>query len=321
MAEVRLSVVIPTFRSQNHLARTLDAVEEAISQYDGGTEIVVVDDGSPDNTWAVLRAWLASPSRRVLAVGVQLRKNVGQHSATLCGLRLASGQFVATIDDDLQNDPSEIIDAIRQLDEGKFDVLIAAYEQQSKARTRKAATKIVDLLNTQLFGKPAELKLSPFRVMHRRAVQRIIDTKVPEPYLTGEILLSSDRIGNFQALHHKRIDGRSTYRIPQLLALFRRIIVNYSTKPLRWVVLACTATSFLSLVISTFVVLTALSRSQQVPGWSSTVCVISLFSGLILLALAVLAEYFSSLIYLLSGRKQYEIEVVEKNFGRSDDQR
>lgn len=319
MDEVRLSVVIPTFRSQNHLARTLDAVEKAICEYDGGTEIVVVDDGSPDRTWAALQVWLTSPTRRVRVVGVRLRRNVGQHSATLCGLRLAGGQIVVTIDDDLQNDPNEIFEAVRQLDETECDVLIAAYEHQSKARMRKAATKMVDKLNTQLFGKPADLKLSPFRVMHRRAVERIIDTKVPEPYLTGEILLSSERIGNFRALHHTRIEGQSTYGVPQLLALFRRVIVNYSTKPLRWVVLACTATAFLSLVISAFVILTALSRSKQVPGWSSTVCVISLFSGLILLALAVLAEYFSSLILLLSGRKQYEIEAVEESSGRGDD--
>lgn len=178
---------------------------------------------------------------------------------------------------------------------------------------RKLATRAVDKLNNSLFNKPPDLKLSSFRVMRREAVNRIVETRVPEPYLTGEIFLSTARVSNFDSTHMPRIAGKSTYTLTKLISLLRRVVVNYSTRPLRWIVHACALTSMVAAFISLFVVLSALVTSKHVPGWSSTVCVISIFSGLILLALAVIAEYFAALIALLNGRSQYDIDAFISN--------
>ena len=179
-----LSVVIPVFRSENLLA---DTVNELIETLEGGSfEVVLVDDGSPDGSWEVVRR-LAVGDARVR--GLRLYKNHGQHHAVLAGMSVARGDWVVTIDDDGQNPPSEIKALMDDAD--GHDVVFGRFREKQAHGMRRFGTSAVRWLNIKVFGMPQDFHVSNVRLIRRDVVDRILSDRTAFPYVTGQALLHS----------------------------------------------------------------------------------------------------------------------------------
>jgi len=305
-----ISVVIPAFNSGAFVGLTIHKVLASMEEIGQPFEIVVVNDGSTDNTWQVL-VDIARQDVRVTAVN--LLKNYGQHSALLCGLRQTCGKFVVTLDDDLQNPPEEINRLLQFCLEHRHDLVIGRFSSPQKARFRQFGTGVVDKIVTRVFNKPPSLKLSTFRIIRRDVVNRVCQSSNPTPYITGELLFAAASIANIDVRHDARIAGKSTYNPLKILELVRRITFSYSTELLRIACRLGTLIAAISFVISAILTVREVIVSKALPGWTSMFTAVSFFSGMIILLLSMIGEYLSIVLQQTLGTPAYRESSVVKN--------
>ena len=133
-----LSVVIPVFNSAGIVGTTVDRTVDALSSLGLAFEVICVNDGSQDGSWDVLQEKAAEHPQ---VIALDLVRNYGQHSANLAGLRQAKGDWVVTMDDDLQNPPEEIVELMRAAADGSHDVVFGEFRQKQAAAMRRLGTR------------------------------------------------------------------------------------------------------------------------------------------------------------------------------------
>lgn len=224
------SVVIPVFNSANIVDETVIRVREFFLSQDYGFEIILVNDGSRDNSWEVI-AGLARTFPNVVAIN--LLKNYGQHNANLCGFREAKGDYIITMDDDLQNPPEEIGKLIEAAQRG-HDLVIGRFESKRHSLVRRLGSRAVGWLNRTAFDVKESLVLTNFRIVHRNVVDRVCRDQSVAPYIPGLVLKYSARRCNVLVKHQPRAEGDSNYTTRKLFRLVANILFNHSTIPLRY---------------------------------------------------------------------------------------
>lgn len=299
-----ISLVVPTFNSEKYIEASLAVMISALADSEGPVEIIVVDDGSSDDTWSVLKNFVSNSASCTVAA-VRLETNSGQHAATLCGMRLSRGSVVVTLDDDLQNNPWEILPAVAKLNLLLPEALIVAYERFQKSLVRKLGSRLNRAVVNFAFGKSLNLQYSSFRIITRPMVDQICLSANPQPYITGELLLASGTVRNVTGIHQARILEKSRYGIVRLMKHFGRITLGYSTKPLTWITGVALAACSLFFLAAGLISVVALARSGRVPGWSSQILLTSIFASLNFLVLSVLGAYLRQLILWVSAREPY----------------
>ena len=308
--KIQVSVVIPAFNSEKFLAMTVNQVLDVMHNEQQSFEVVIVDDGSADMTWEVIKQ-LATVNEQI--VGVSLLKNYGQHSALMCGLRQTMGNFVVTMDDDLQNPPTEIPRMLAFAKENNHDLVIGRFLEPQKARFRIVGTGFVNRIVNKVFNKNPELSLSTFRVVRRDVVDRVCKSNNPTPYITGELLYAAGSIANLDVRHDKRIQGKSTYNPLKILELVRRITFSYSIELLRASSRVGMVVSLVSFLLSAALTIRGVLINGVVPGWTSMITATSFFAAIIILLLSMIGEYLAVVLLQTSGTPAYREAAVVKN--------
>jgi glycosyltransferase involved in cell wall biosynthesis len=306
---------MPAFSSEKFVAITIERVIAAVEAIGQPFEFVIVNDGSTDGTWRVIKEF-AQRDRRITAIN--LLKNYGQHSALMCGLRHTSGQFVVTLDDDLQNPPEEISRLLNYCIEGEHDLVIGEFSEPKKAKFRKFGTNVVNKIVTRVFYKDPDLKLSTFRIIRRDVVNRVCQSSNPTPYISGELLFAAASISNLEVRHDARISGKSSYNPWKIFELVRRITFSYSTELLRIACRIGILIASFSFLFSTAMTLRGFLVVGVVPGWTSIVTAVSFFSGIIILLLSMIGEYLAIVLLQTMGTPAYRESAIIKN-GRLTD--
>jgi polyisoprenyl-phosphate glycosyltransferase len=304
-----ISVVVPVYRSAPllpSLAQRLQAVLDAQAR---PWEIVLVDDASPDDSYAVLRALRAADRRLRI---VQLARNQGQQHATLCGLGYARGSEIVTIDDDLQNPPEEIPALLARLREGHAAVIGRIREKQH-GWWRNAGSRAHQYLAEKIIGKPAGLYLSSFRALSRPAVDRLLRYKGAHPHISALLLKSVPprEIVNQDVAHAPRAIGASGYSLRKLVKTASFLLINHSYIPLRFMTAWGFLLSVLSLLFAAWVVVRVLFFGHSVQGWPSLVVLVAFLSGNILMALGIVGEYLGRLVEEFSVGEQFSVHREE----------
>ena len=200
------SVVIPVYNSALVVGTTIAQTVAFFERHGWSCEIIAVNDGSTDRSWEVLRE-MARISTCVTAI--DLASNYGQHTATFCGLARTTGDFVVTLDDDLQQPPDEIARLIEKAEEG-HDLVCGRY-RQAGAPVRRLGSWTIGLLDRWLFHKPEGFVFTSFRLMRRDVVERLCDYRPRDPYLRGLLVLCASNPANVWVEHRPRSVGRSGY--------------------------------------------------------------------------------------------------------------
>lgn len=285
------SVVIPCYSSGRWLRELVESISGVLGEVHH--EIVLVNDHSPDHeTWQTIEDLAREKSN---VVGIDLARNSGQFAALMCGLAESRGDKVITMDDDFQHPPREIPKLIAGLDPAT-DVVIGAYERKSHRVFRNVGTRIMDWIFTNTYGKPRDLQMTSFRILRRNVVEAMLTFGTVRPVPGALILQSTARIKNVAVLHEPREHGNSGYSFGRLVASTLDNIVNASTVPLRLI----SGLGLISAGIAAFALvvylLRALLTDRAVPGFSTTVLLITFFGGVSLLAIGVLGEYVVRLV-------------------------
>ena len=304
-SDKKLSIVVPVYRSANILPTLVEQVQEALAGegLSGDFELVLVHDAGPDNSWQVIQALAAEHD---FIRGINLRKNVGQHNATIAGLNHARGRIVAIMDDDLQHPPTALGDMIRALEAG-HDVCYTRYINRQHARWKQAGSRFNDLVATLLLGKPRGLYLSSFKAMRREIVDEIIKYDGPYTYIDGLILDVTRSITSVDVAHQPRLEGESNYNFRQLFSLWLKMATSFSILPLRFATYMGFFLAALSLLMLVFVIVAKLMNPGFPPGWASLIAVVLFIGGVQTLCIGMIGEYLGRTYVKLNRRPQFVI--------------
>ncbi len=302
-----LSFVIPVYRGADTVAAVVDAI--ASLHVDGGHEVILVNDGSPDHSAQVCREL----SRRtdIAVTFVNLSRNFGEHNAVITGLRYSQGDYVVTVDDDLQNPIAEAFRLYQHARAGDWDVVYTRYARKQHAAWRNLGSRFANWVGDWLLDKPKGLYLSSFRCMNALVVSHVIRYQGPFPYIDGLALQVAGRLDSIEVEHQPRHHGRSNYTLRRLVRLWLNLFVNFSVKPLRVATIAGLIFVVLG-AIGTVAVLAEAMLGRTPAGWASLTAVTLVLSGVQLLMLGVIGEYLGHIALTANGKPQSAVrEVVE----------
>lgn len=303
------SIVIPVYNSEGIVEKTVKHTISTLEAQNIHFEIILVDDRSKDDSWKIIEK-LAQHYKNVVAIA--LLKNYGQHSAILCGIKQSQGDYIITMDDDLQNPPEEIIKLITKINEG-YDLVFAKFIKKQHNITRRLGSKLINYFNKKIFDKPKGIVLSNFRIFTKDVAYRMQNYKTNFPYIPGLLLMFSNKIANIETLHQKREVGKSNYNMWVILKLLSRLLFNYSSYPLKLLTQIGIIISVLSFIIGMGYLINGLINGSNVKGWTTLVVLLSFFNGFTIAMLGIMGEYLSRVLSQLSISESYSIRKIVKN--------
>lgn len=305
---MKTSIVIPVYNSEKIVSETVSKILKEITKNNLEVEIILVNDGSPDNSWNVIKG-LAKEIKHVKSVN--LIKNFGQHNAVLCGFANATGDYIITMDDDLQNPPSEIIHLVNKVRKDRdLDLVFGRFKEKKHAGYRKLGSKLIGYLNEKVFDKPKNITLTNFRIVKRDVIDRVLQHKTAYPYIPGLLLLYATKIDNVMVEHHERLDGKSNYTFKKIFSLMSNLLINYSSYPLKVLSTIGFIVSSLSFFVGLFFLVSGLIGGVKVAGWTTLVVLVSFLGGFIIILLGLIGEYLSRILDQVSNQKSYYIKEV-----------
>jgi glycosyltransferase involved in cell wall biosynthesis len=308
-AGIGLSIVIPVYRGAATIGRLVDALSALHPM--GGLEIVLVNDGSPDNSGDVCQDLLQRAS--VPLTYVEHARNFGEHNAVMTGLRYARGAYVITMDDDLQNPPEEVIRLYDHARLGNWDVVYTRYGIKQHAGWRNLGSRFANAVADHLLDKPKGLYLSSFRCMSALVVRAVTRYQGPYPYVDGLIMQVTQRIDSIEVRHLPRIEGRSNYNLTRLVRLWLNLATSFSLAPLRLAIYAGVFMALLGAAGAVATIVEALFLHDTPSGWASTMTVILLVAGVQSMILGVLGEYVGRTFLSANGKPQGTVRSIERN--------
>ena len=308
-----VSFVIPCYRSALTIGRVTAELAQSMSRLPGyDYEIVLVNDCSPDNTLEVISR-LALEDEHITAV--DLAKNFGQNAALMCGMSHAKGDIIICLDDDGQTPADEAGKLIEKLEEG-YDVVYASYEHKQHSGFRNFGTRLNNLMNEIMLGKPRELSITSYFAVRRFIVEEMLRYPHCYPYVEGLILRSTRKIATVPVNHRAREEGESGYNLAKLIALWMNGFTSFSVKPLRLASIFGAVTAAAGFIYAIFIVISKFLRTDILEGWSSSMALQLVLGGIILLVLGLIGEYLGRIYMCINASPQYvERSVIKKERG------
>ena len=298
-----VSVVIPCYNSEQTIGRVVEMVMDEFTRLEGyECEFVLVNDNSRDGTFEAIRR-LGETYANVH--GISLMRNFGQHNALMCAMNYTSGDLVLGMDDDLQTHPSQISLLIRKMEEG-YDLVYGIYKKHKHGMLKNLTSWFNKVSSDILLGRPKEIQSSNFWLITRAVRDEVIKYTSFNPYVDGIFYRTTHRIGNVVVEHHKREVGSSNYTFRKMLRLWMAYF-NYSVVPLRLASYLGLGTACIGFIAGLVTVIRKLMDPGMTVGWASTVCILLVFFGLILLVLGIIGEYIGKIMLTINNTPQYII--------------
>ena len=300
---MNISVVVPVYKGADTLGALVQRVGELLPKVAERFELILVNDGSPDNSWEVIQR-LSQENEWVR--GVRLLRNYGQHNATLCGIRAARYEVTVTLDDDLQNPPEEIPVLLAKLNEG-YDVVYGAPQQVRQNLWRTLASHVIRLVLRNVMGNQVAWQVSPFRAFRTSARDAFAHYASPSVFVDVLLTWGAARFAAVPVRQDARAAGTSTYTFRKLLSLAMNMLTGFSTLPLR---AASTVGFFFTLFglgVLAYVIGRFLILGYSIPGFPFLASVIAIFSGATLFALGIMGEYLARIYIHSMGQPPYVI--------------
>jgi len=298
---VKLSIVSTLYRSAAHLEEFHERASEAARQVAADYEMVLVNDGSPDDSLAVALKLVAADQRvRV----IDLARNFGHHKAMMTGLAHASGDLVFLIDCDLEEDPELLVEFARTLDTSKADVVYGVQRGRRGGLGERWSGKIFFTLFNLLSDTPIPENVTTVRLMTRPYVSALISHREREMMIAGLWMLTGFRQVPFAITKHVR--SPTTYSLGRKIAIFVNSITSFSSRPLEFIFYLGLAIGFAASAAAAYLIIRRLFFGILLPGWPSLIISVWLLGGLMLACLGVIGIYLSK-IFIEAKQRPYTI--------------
>ncbi len=299
-----ISVILPCFNESKNLSPLTKLIIKKIpTKYK--YEIIIVDDGSSDNSVASIRE-LCSKNKKIK--GVLFHRNFGQQAALKAGVDNSRGDAVITMDSDFQHPPEIIPIFIKRWEEG-FDLVLGRKIDDKTASIfhklmRQIGYKLWDVLTNNIIPP----YVSEFRLMDKSVASYIKSVDEKEPFLRGLVSLFAKKQAIVPYKVGSRIHGKSNYSTRTLVITFLNGVISFSATPLRigWIIgLVISICSGVYIFLDTAIAI--LSNRPIVEGWETIVSLNIMFGGFNILYLGIIAEYIGAIFREIKNRPLYQI--------------
>lgn len=296
-----ISIVIPCYYSEKTIGKVVElTVEEFQKRKEYECEFVLVNDGSTDGTYEQIQKL---GKKYPFVKGINLIRNFGQHNALMAGLHYAGGAYILGMDDDMQTHPSQIFKLVDTIMEG-YDVVYGRYGKKKNSAAKNLSSKLNEVSSRILLGRPKNIVSSNFWIISKQVADEVIKYDSFNPYIDGIFYRVTHNIGNVEVEHHKREVGTSNYTFKKLMRLWLAYW-NYSVIPLRISSMVGAGMAGIGFLASIVTVIRKLLDPTMLMGWASTVCIMTIFFGLVLLSLGIIGEYLGKIILTINHTPQF----------------
>ena len=304
-----ISVVVPVYNGAATLAELVARLEAVLRPVAIRFELLLVNDGSSDGSWDVLRQ-LSESHASIQAIN--LMQNYGQHNALLCGIRAASYDVIVTMDDDLQHPPEEIPKLLAALGQG-YDVVYGVPDHEQHGVLRNWASWVTKIALQSAMGAEIARQVCAFRAFHAQVANAF--QHYDGSFVSIDVLLSwgTNRFGVVPVRHDPRQRGVSGYSFRKLFTHTMNMMTGFSALPLQIASLVGFAFTLFGLGILCYVLFRALVSGSPVPGFPFLASIIAIFSGAQLFALGIIGEYLARMHFRMMSRPSYVVRETTQN--------
>ena len=304
---MKLSLVIPCYRSENTIETVLQEIESTMSKKpEYSYQVVLVNDSSPDNLSQKLNN-LNGKYRNIDIV--EFTKNFGQHAALMCGLRIANGDIVVCLDDDGQTPADQVFELVDTLNKG-YDVVYANYPQLKKTFFRNFGSFVNNIMAERLISKPKDIMMTSYFCMNRIIVDEVVKYTNAYPYVGGLVLRTTNNIGKVIVNHRERYDGISGYTFKSLLGLWFNGFTSFSVKPLRLASIVGGVVSMIGIFYGIYIIGARFLNPEMPIGYASLISVTVFICGINMIMLGMVGEYIGRMYISMNNSPQYVIKKV-----------
>ena len=299
-----LSIVVPVYNSAEALPRLIERLGPVLASLNMPYEAILVNDGSPDGSWEVVRELAAEQS---WVHGICMMRNYGQHNVLLAGIRAARYAIVVTVDDDLQHPPEEISRLLGKLAEG-YDVVYGTPEKETHGFLRDLASVITKIALQSAMGAESARNVSAFRAFRTKLREAFPTYR--SPYVSVDVLLTwgTTRFAAVRVRHDERRFGQSSYTVGKLIRHALNMMTGFSVLPLQLASVIGFLFSLFGLGILAYVLGRYLLHGTSVAGFPFLASIIAIFSGAQLFALGIMGEYLARMHFRIMDRPSYAVK-------------
>jgi glycosyltransferase involved in cell wall biosynthesis len=297
-----ISIVVPVFNSANTLESLCDEVDSQMRLAAIEYELILVEDGSKDESWNKI-CELKTKYEKLR--GYRLHKNSGQHKALICGISKASGNWIVTLDDDLQFSPSDIKTLLDTAISQEASLVYGIPHKSKKSFFRSLGSKFL----TFIFNHFADLPVqgSSFKIFKSTVAEKLRESDHPFLFIDEVLCWHAHQISVVSVNHIARKNGKSNYSFLKLIKIGLKYIISYTTFPLRMITYFGLAAFFICLTFIIYFLYMKFTYGAEL-GFTATIISIFMSSGLILFCIGVIGEYLNRLFLLQSGKPNYIIK-------------
>ena len=296
-----ISVIVPAYNSSEILPMLVTRLEPVLTAFGQPFEIILINDGSRDKTWPVIKELAAS---HPCLHGICMMRNYGQHNALLAGIRAAKYDKIVTMDDDLQHPPEELPKLLAALTD-EFDVVYAPPEQQQHGLLRDLASEITKLALSSAMGAGTARQASAWRVF--RTGVRDAFAQYNSPLVSIDVLLTwGTRQFTAKPLRHDaRTIGVSNYTFRKLIRHAFNMMTGFSVMPLQIASIIGFAFFLFGAGVLMYVLFMYLWHGSTVAGFPFLASITAIFSGAQLFALGIIGEYLARMHLRIMDKPVY----------------
>lgn len=301
-----LSVVSPVYKADTLLPKLVELISAECEALDGaGYEIILVNDASPDNSWAVITG-LCQANKKV--TGVNLSRNFGQHAAINAGLSIAKGDYIIVMDCDLQHHPKYIPQLLAKAKEG-YDIVLTATASRKHSFFKNMASKIYHGIYNYLAELDGNYNFSTYSIISAKVLQHYKKLKDQHSHYLPKLRWLGFKQAVLQTEHFRRPEGRSSYSLKKLFAEALNGISSHSVKLLRLNIFLGIILSLASFIGIIYIVAIYFTRGFLV-GWASIATMILFSLGILLTSIGVLGLYLGQTFEQVKDRPNYVIDHI-----------
>lgn len=306
--KIELSIISPVFNGAPLVEQLVDEITKSIQDSVKSYEIILVEDGSPDDSWEAI---LKVSRRNTNIYGIRLSRNYGQHNAIRAGLEAATGEWITVVDCDLQDDPKGIPLLLREAKSG-YDIVTARRINRKDNKRKQMGSKAFNAVFNTLLATPISQGVGNFGVYSRRSIDCILDGEQAVNYFPAMISNAGFRMQTVGIEHRERASGASNYSLRRLLKLSIGSMIGFSEKPIRLLAFGGFLISATACVAAIFYLGAFMAGYTTIKGYTSIVILLFLTFGLNMLMLGVIGLYVGKTLELSKRRRPYYILETSK---------
>jgi glycosyltransferase involved in cell wall biosynthesis len=303
LKQVDFSIIVPVYNSADTLSDLCDQIHVSMQGYD--YDIILVNDCSSDRSWQIIKQLQARPGSKITAIN--LGRNAGQHNALLCGFNFSKSRFIVTIDDDLQFLPADIPALIKVQQSTEADLVYGIQIDKKHSLIRNIGSKIVAFLFKNFASTPG--RGSSFKLIKTTITEQIKHYQHSYTYLDELISWHSMNTQFVSVKHQERQNGKSGYNTFSLIRFTLRVILAYTTLPLKMMTYFGLFAFLICLAFVCFFIYQKLFFQTEL-GFTALIVSIFMSTGLILFCLGIIGEYLSRLFMLHNKKPVYLVKEV-----------